>query len=53
MVKCNKCKQIMDEESQEFCEEYEIDTCLNCCGKEYEDNAKKGVYYHLSIPVCA
>jgi len=41
----------MDEESKEFCEEYGIQTCLDCCGKEYEENAKKGIWYCLSIPV--
>lgn len=41
----------MDEESQDFCEEYEIDWCLNCCGKDMEENAEKGIIYHLSIPI--
>ena len=50
-MKCKKCNKEMDEESQDFCEEYEIDWCLNCCGKDMEENAEKGIIYHLSIPI--
>ena len=50
-MECNKCKQQMDEESEEFCKEYDIDWCLKCCGEDYEKNAEAGIYYHMSIPV--
>ncbi len=53
MTNCKLCKQKMDEESQEFCGKYEIDTCLNCCGKEWEENVKNGKLFHLSIPIHA
>ena len=46
-MECNKCNNTMDEESEEFCKEYGISTCLTCCGKEI----KEGKMYHLSIPV--
>ena len=46
---CNNCKQEMDEDSQSFCKEYKIDTCLDCCGQEFEENVKKGKMFHLSI----
>lgn len=42
----------MDEESEEFCKEYDIDWCLKCCGEDYEKNAESGIYYHTEMIVC-
>lgn len=49
---CPDCKKEMDQEEEEFCGDYNIDICLKCCGKDWKNNAKAGIYYHTSMVVC-
>ena len=46
---CIKCIKEMNKESLVFCQKYKVSTCLDCCGKEYINNVKKGIYFHSSI----
>lgn len=45
---CENCTNKMDKESKDFCKEYKIDWCLDCCG---EDMVSGNKMYNLSIPV--
>ena len=51
MTICIECKKEMDEESQDFEDDYEIGWCLDCMGKDMIDSAEKGIMYRATIPV--
>jgi len=48
-MKCHRCGREMDEESREFCEEYNTKLCLNCLGAEWVANAREGKWYHIVL----